>query len=419
MSTLHAVSAAASALCFGYPFAMTWYWITGGLLYAFFRERHDPGTAEPPPLPRYPGISILIPCHNEEIQIEETLAALEVLEYPDYEIVVINDGSKDGTGALLDRLAAGSPRMRVVHLSTNQGKSSALNAGALAARHEYLVCIDGDALLDRHALSWFMFSFLGDETLGALTGNPRIRNRGSLLGQIQVGEFSSIVGLIKRAQTMYGRLFTVSGVVCAFRKRALQDAGWWTRETITDDVDATWKIQIAGWHVAFASSALCWILMPETVKGLWRQRLRWSEGGTQALLNSTAAMFRKRKWAMIPVWLNYWVGILWAYTMLIGLTVRVVHLINPAWTAGLSGFSLFPQWSGMLLVFTYLAQASVSLVLDRRFEKGMAGALFWQIWYPLAYWLLQTTTAVVGLPRALRRPSQRRGIWTSPDRGIA
>jgi biofilm PGA synthesis N-glycosyltransferase PgaC len=419
MALGHTLSVAASNFCFGYPFAMTWYWITGGLLFGFFRERHDPPSADPPLLPRYPGVSILIPCHNEENHIEETLAALEILEYPDYEIIVINDGSKDGTGPLLNRLASGSPRVRVVHLSSNQGKSTALNAGALAARHEYLVCIDSDALLDRHALTWFMFSFLADEELGALTGNPRIRNRGSLLGQIQVGEFSSIVGLIKRAQSIYGRLFTISGVICAFRKRALQDAGWWTRETITDDVDATWKIQLAGWRVSFASSALCWILMPETLKGLWHQRLRWSQGGTRTLIESTGTMFRRRQWRMVPIWLNYWAGILWAYVMIGGLFIRGVHWMAPALTAGLEGFTLFPQWSGMLLVITYLFQAAVSLALDKRFEADMVDQLFWQIWYPLAYWMLQTWTAVVGLPKALRRPSKRRGVWVSPDRGIA
>ena len=106
-----------------------------------------------------------------------------------------------------------------------------------------------------------------------------MRNHATLLGRLQVGEFSSIVGLIKRAQTVYGSLFTVSGVICAFRKRALQDAGWWSREAITDDVDVSWRLQLAGWRLAFEPKALCWILMPETFRGLWRQRLRWAEGG--------------------------------------------------------------------------------------------------------------------------------------------
>ena len=114
-----------------------------------------------------------------------------------------------------------------------------------------------------------MRRFLADDRLGALTGNPRIRNRASLLGRLQVGEFSSIVGLIKRAQTVHGRVFTVSGVVCAFRKRALAAAGWWSPAALTDDVEVTWRIQLAGWQVAFEPKALCWILQTlTTVVGL-------------------------------------------------------------------------------------------------------------------------------------------------------
>ena len=86
---------------------------------------------------------------------------------------------------------------------------------------------------------------------GGIAGNPRIRNRTSLLGRLQVGEFSSIIGLIRRAQTTYGRLFTVSGVICAFRKRALEEAGWWSPRTITDDIDVTWRVQCAGWRVVY------------------------------------------------------------------------------------------------------------------------------------------------------------------------
>lgn len=106
--------------------------------------------------------------------------------------------------------------------------------------------------------------FLAGDLLGALTGNPRIRKRAALLGRLQVGEFSSIVGLIRRAQTVYGRVFTVSGVVCAFRKRALAAAGWWSPAALTDDVEVTWRIQLAGWQVAFEAKALCWLLQTLT-----------------------------------------------------------------------------------------------------------------------------------------------------------
>ena len=73
-------------------------------------------------------------------------------------------------------------------------------AWALAARSEYLVCIDGDAMLEEHALHWMVWHLVSGNRVGAVTGNPRIRNRSTLLGRLQVAEFSSIIGMIKRAQ---------------------------------------------------------------------------------------------------------------------------------------------------------------------------------------------------------------------------
>ena len=410
-----AISSGMAVFCFGYPFVMAWYWMTGGVLYRLLRERYEPPPESPPELAEYPGVSVLVPCFNEEGQAEETFGVLAQLDYPNFEIIAINDGSRDRTAGILEDLAKRIPQLRVVHLATNQGKSTALNAGALLAKHEILVGIDGDALLDRHALTWFVRRFQSDGGLGALTGNPRIRNRGSMLGQLQVGEFSSIVGLIKRAQTVYGRVFTVSGVICAFRKRALAEAGWWSPGTLTDDVEVTWRLQINGWRVAFEPKALCWILMPETLRGLWKQRLRWSEGGTQTVIEATPHLFEKGAWRMLPVWGNYVASLVWAYCMLIGIVAWAVTAFLPGPDLG---FGLLPEFWGTVLTVTYLTQALVSTWIDERFERGTWRSVFWVIWYPLAFWLLQTITAVVGVPRALLRPKHARGTWVSPDRGL-
>lgn len=411
-------SAWAAAFCFGYPFVMALYWMLGGLLFRLLRERHEPLPDDPPPLNAPPPVSILLPCHNESAGIDETLAALSRLRYPDFEVIAIDDGSTDDTAARLEAAQATHPWLRLVRLRSNQGKSTALNAGALAARHEILVCIDGDALLDPHAVTWFVRRFQMDGGLGALTGNPRIRNRGTILGRLQVGEFSTIIGLIKRAQTVYGSLFTVSGVVCAFRKRALHDAGWWNPHTLTDDVDVSWRLQLAGWRIAFEPKARAWILMPETLRGLWRQRLRWSEGGTQAIIEHFPALLTWRRARLWPIWLNYVLGLAWALTIAI---LSALWLLPSAglWAdLPLPALSLLPQWWGTVLACTYLVQAAVSMALDDRFEEGLPRMLFWVIWYPLLFWALQTATAVVALPRVLARDRQVRGTWTSPDRGF-
>lgn len=404
--------------CFAYPFVAAFYWMGGGMLFYVAYERHKPPPEQPPTLDHAPPVSVLVPCFNEAEQLEETFEALTALSYPDYEIVAIDDGSTDATPSMLDALAARFERVRVVHLRTNQGKAMALNVGALAARHEILVCIDGDTLLERSALAWFVHRFLSAPAYGSLAGNPRVRNRRTLLGRLQVGEFSSIVGLVKRAQNSYGSFFTVSGAVCAFRKRALHDAGWWNRAAMTEDVDVSWRLQLAGWRIGYEPNAMGWILVPETLRGLWRQRVRWSGGGSTVMAQAIPQLFRWGSLRMWPIWLNYLAAVAWAYACLGMVLLWVLSATGVSPFPRLQGFGVVLGPWGMVLALTFLLQSLVSLLLDRRLERGMLRASYWVVWYPLAFWVLQASAAVVGPFKAATRPRKAAGTWTSPDRGL-
>lgn len=405
-------------ICFGYPFVMSWYWIAGSLLYYFLRERRQPLPASPPKLQNYPLVSVLLPCFNEQDQLYETMAVLMASQYPNFEVIAINDGSSDDTLLILHELQKIYPRLRVANLTANQGKSTALNTGLLISRGDLIVCIDGDALLDPHAITWFVRRFLLEKKLGGITGNPRIRNRSSILGRLQVGEFSSIVGMIKRTQSIDNALFTVSGVICAFRKTAILDAGLWTPQAITDDVDLTLRIQIQGWKVTFEPNALCWILMPEKLMGLWRQRVRWAEGGAQASLRVLKGVLKAKSWGLMLIVSNFFISTIWAYIMVIWFI-----LVNIGYLLSDEPFSVYKSfipewWGGVVLAFTYLFQCVVGMMLDRRYEKNLMREFLWIVWYPLAYWAMQTCSCVVGFWKALRRPVDSKGTWISPDRGI-
>src|SRR5690606_12244056 len=307
-----------------------------------------PRRDQPPAFADAPLVSILVPCHNEADNIEETIAALLAQRYPRFEIVAINDGSQDDTGALLDALAARHPQVRAIHLDRNLGKANALRMGTLAARAEYLVCIDGDALLDEYACHWLVWHLCSGPRVGAVTGNPRIRNRSTLLGKLQVGEFSSIIGMIKRAQRGYGRLFTISGVVSAFRKTALHHVGYWADDMVTEDIDISWRLQMEHWDIRYEPNALAWILMPETLRGLWRQRLRWARGGAEVLLRHGAGLFTWRRRRMWGVLAEYLLSVLWAMTMLWIIVAWVVGMFTPMpphWELG----GLMPGWHGVVL----------------------------------------------------------------------
>ncbi len=405
---------------FYYPLLMAYVWMIGGIFYYLRFERQDNKFFDDglvPDLSAYPGVTLIVPCHNEEHNVRETVDALLRQNYPHIEIIAVNDCSKDRTGIILDEMAKEYPQLRVIHLAENQGKAIGLTMAAMVTTNEFLVCVDGDALLDRNAVRWFMRHFIDGPRVGAITGNPRIRNRSTWLGCIQVGEFSSIVGLIKRAQRVYGRLFTVSGVIAAFRKTALHDVGYWSPDAMTDDIDVSWKLQLSHWDVRFEPKALCWILMPETIGGLWKQRLRWAVGAAEVLLKFFSQMFRWRKRRMWGIYLEYFVSVFWAYLIIFNIIFWIINLTGLLPKA-ISVPTLIPHWHGVMLGITCLLQVLVSLFLDRRYDKGLLSIYIWMIWYPFFYWVLNMATIVVAVPKVLFGRKRRRATWVSPDRGL-
>ncbi|EGI6872587.1 poly-beta-1,6 N-acetyl-D-glucosamine synthase, partial [Escherichia coli] len=248
----------------------------------------------------------------EGINARETIGAAMAQRYKNIEVIAINDGSTDDTHDVLEQLAIEYPSLRVIHLAENQGKALALKTGAAAARSDYLVCIDGDALLDRDAVAYLVAPLIQFPRVGAVTGNPRIRTRSTLIGRVQVGEFSSIIGLIKRTQRVYGQIFSVSGVVAAFRRRALAEVGYWSPDMITEDIDISWKLQLRHWSIFFEPRALCWILMPETLRGLWKQRLRWAQGGAEVFIVNMRRLWSWEFRRMWPLFFEFCFSTTWA-----------------------------------------------------------------------------------------------------------
>lgn len=408
---------------FFYPLLMSALWIAGGTYFWLHWERRwkwSPGEdSQAPELEGTPLISILIPCFNEADHAADTIGAALAQRYPNIEVIAINDGSRDNTAEILDSLALNEPRLRVVHLAQNQGKAMALRMGALAAQSEYLVCIDGDALLDKDAATYLVAPLLQNPRMGAVTGNPRIRTRSTLIGRIQVGEFSSIIGLIKRTQRVYGRVFTVSGVVAAFRRTALDRVGYWSLDMITEDIDISWKLQLDHWSIFYEPRALCWILMPETLRGLWKQRLRWAQGGAEVLVKNVRSIWQWRFRYMWPLLVEFSLSAFWAFTFALTIifwglgqfiempvSLRVITIVPPGFT-------------GLVLATVCLLQFSVSLMIERRYEKRLRGALFWIVWYPMVFWMITLFTTLASFPRVMLRSRRKRARWTSPDRGIS
>ncbi len=403
---------------FYWPLFMAGIWISGGLYFWFNKERFWPQD-KAISLPGNPLISILIPCYNEGPNAQETIEAALNQHYTNIEVIAINDGSRDDTAEILNQLAKKYSKLRVIHLAQNQGKAIALKTGAAAANSELLVCIDGDAILDPNTAAYLAAPLLKFPRVGAVTGNPRIRTRSTLIGRLQVGEFSSIIGLIKRAQRVYGHVFTVSGVIAAFRRTALAEAGYWSNDMITEDIDISWKLQLKNWSIFYEPRALCWILMPETLKGLWQQRLRWAQGGAEVFLKNCISIWRwqyRRMWLLL---LEFALSTIWTYMYLLSIILYVLGLFIKM-DEGLYVDSLMPPgFTGLLLAIVCMLQFATSLIIERRYEPNIFKSLFWVIWYPIAFWLLSFFTTLVSFPKVMLRRKNQRARWESPDRGIA
>jgi biofilm PGA synthesis N-glycosyltransferase PgaC len=400
---------------FLFPALMSIVWTCGALWQYLSGEHRQPLRGAPSARSLEEPVSILIPCFNEARQVTDTVIHALSVSQKQSEVIVIDDGSTDETPRLLDELTARHARLRVIRLTSNQGKASALRAGAKAARFSILVCIDGDARIDRDAPGWLVERFLEDPRLGAATGNPRVRNRRSMLTRLQVGEFSTIIGTIKRAQMRLGCLFTVSGVIAAFRKSAVEGVGLWSIDALTEDIDITWKIQRAGWSACFEPRALVWILTPATLSGLWRQRLRWAMGGAQVLIRNAYILVRSPMPALRLLMLEMIVSVAWCYLMALSVLAAIVSSAVAPMTDGAP--STLASAGTLSLISLFLLQFSVGVMMDHRYDRDAWRSVTLIPLYPAVFWILQFLTIIVAYPMLLARQAGRPATWISPDRG--
>jgi biofilm PGA synthesis N-glycosyltransferase PgaC len=401
-----------------YPLFMSFVWIIGGIYFYFHWERKSPGPDVAPKLASYPFISILIPCFNEGENASEVIGAACQQNYPNYEVIAINDGSSDNTGAVLDELVKQHAKLRVIHFAENQGKAMAMRMGAMAARGEYLVTVDGDAMLHPNSAAYLVRPMINNPRVGAVTGNPRIRTRVSLLGKVQVGEFSSIIGLIKRAQRIYGQIFTISGVIASFRRRTLHDCGYWDLNMVTEDIDISWTMQMRHWQIQYEPCAMAWILMPETMWGLWKQRLRWAQGGAEVFFKNITKVWHWRNRRIWMLVFDFCLSSTWAFAYAVSVILWVCGKYMPM-PANLYVPVIWPPafW-GLVLATVSLVQFFTALVIESRYDHRLIRTMGWTIWYPIFFWALSLVTTLFGIPKAFFGSGKKRASWVSPDRGF-
>jgi len=239
-----------------------------------------------------PAVSIIVPAYNEEVTAAKTIESLLKLDYNNFEIIFVNDGSKDNTFEVVNKAYGHHPLVQVLD-KPNGGKASALNFGISHAKNAFVVCIDADTQLKNDAIYHLMTYFTGDE-VGAVAGTVKVGNANNIITNFQSIEYITAQNMDRRAFDLINSITVVPGAIGAFRKSAIFKAGGFTYDTLAEDCDLTMRILKADYVVKNCAEALAYTEAPETLNMLLKQRFRWSFGVIQSFWKNKDALFNKK-----------------------------------------------------------------------------------------------------------------------------
>ena len=387
-------------------------WVAGGLVFRIFDERH----AVEAPAGGWPGVTVLIPAFNEEAVIATSVAAAIAVDYPEFEVLVLDDGSTDATEATALDASGGDARCRVLRDPVNRGKADRLNFGFSQARHELVAVTDADTHMHPAALKHLVARMSRSPLLAAVAGAPHVTNRGRLLPAMQVLEAASIIGLIRRTQSLSGRVGVVAGVLGLFHRDRVLAVGGYDPRMATEDIDLSWKLLLRGWHTAFEPRALVGMQVPESVGALWMQRKRWARGQGEVL---HVHFDEVRRWRNRRLWLlgfEAFASLLWVGALTLALVIATLGIVIGV---GEDEFGFALGW-GVAIALVATIQTTVALTLEHAYDRSIFRPLLFGVLYPLAYWIISGLAALHSEVRSLfRGPSERRVVWNIPRQPLA
>ena len=239
-----------------------------------------------------PPVSIIVPAYNEEVTAIKTIQSLLTLDYPNFEIIFVDDGSKDKTFEIVNTAYGHHPVVKVF-TKPNGGKASALNYGISHSQYDYAVCIDADTQLKNDAIYHLMTYFTDDE-IGAVAGTVKVGNENNMITRWQSIEYITAQNMDRRAFDIINSITVVPGAIGAFRKEAIKKVGGFTSDTLAEDCDLTMRILKQGYIIKNCAEAIAYTEAPETLNALLKQRFRWSFGVIQSFWKNRDALFNKK-----------------------------------------------------------------------------------------------------------------------------
>jgi cellulose synthase/poly-beta-1,6-N-acetylglucosamine synthase-like glycosyltransferase/peptidoglycan/xylan/chitin deacetylase (PgdA/CDA1 family) len=237
-------------------------------------------------------VSIIIPAYNEEITAEHTINSLLKTNYPDFELIFVDDGSKDKTFEIINEKFGTHPQVKV-YKKENGGKASALNFGITMASAKYIICIDADTQLKTDAVKELMRYFYSPK-IAAVAGTVKVGNAHNIITKWQSIEYITAQNMDRRAFDLLNTITVVPGAIGAFRKDVVLEVGGFTIDTLAEDCDLTMRILRAGYKVKNCDAAIAYTEAPETVNMLLKQRFRWSFGVMQSFWKNRKTLLNKK-----------------------------------------------------------------------------------------------------------------------------
>ncbi|HEX6810793.1 MAG TPA: glycosyltransferase [Planctomycetota bacterium] len=327
------------------------------------------------PQPRKPLVSVVVAGRNEAPTIGLCVRTLLEQDYPNLEILVIDDHSDDRTSAEVRPYTRGG-KVRLVRNNSDRGRAgrpSASNLGLRLARGEILVSLDADTTFDRHLVSALVAQFANRE-VGVVAGNVLIRNwRDSTVARLQALEYAVAIDINKRWTDTRRATLQASGAVGAFRRQALVDIGGWEQQ-LAEDTDVSLRMIKAGWRLRFARDAVARTDCPTTLRQVARQRFRWDRGGLRAF-------FKKHYRLLDPRIAGFWFSFELLTEFLFAVVATLVYPVYLGWlfwqNAAVAVFVLLVCLVGYMFL-SLLAVAAVAFCVPH-VEKpwSLAGAALW------------------------------------------
>ncbi|NJN95545.1 MAG: glycosyltransferase [Anaerolineales bacterium] len=345
-----------------------------------------------------PPVLMLIPLRNEAAALPQLLVALADLAYPvdKLTVVLINDGSTDGSQEIIKDWIRGKENWHLLSLEQNAGKAQALNTALVAfPQGEIIAVYDADERPQPAALKTLTSPF-ADKKIGGVSGRRAVSNASASPG----ASYTTFEGLVHQLVTMRAKnrlnlAPALLGANCAYRRAALTQVGNFKPGALLEDSDLTLKLARAGWDIAFEPQAVSYHSVPQTIGGYWRQHTRWARGFNEVAKNQARSTLfdAQLPWPLRLELLMFALGYLDRLALLAGAALAVLHRPSRSLLGRVLAASLL----------TPLLQIIAALALDR------APRVLWLqiVWLPF-FFMLDMAMAAAGMWETLKQSPQ---IW--------